>query len=461
MAEEDKAPQQPPAWLLAYPPFQRQDSLATQMVISDTKLQQCRRCIRFETMPPGSALVLGDPSCVPVNAIGSQSVIPSLMDYASQRPANILIPPAEKPSDDAVEEQQKGFWETSGKVEGPGAKTSANGWSDHTTWESSSSHTNLGSAGDLFESRQSIKHEGIDGVTRSASRDDALLVQSDVIRAQRMDQLAIAPNEDFRNKFPTIDALTVAKAEAEAKAEGAVADGKFGDEGDVFSGSGSVLGGEMVGKASAELSTKAATAAAEAIIGGHFAKGEVKSADDVLVHGKVGGEVASAEAKASGEVVLSPEEATLKGTLKAEALLGQIEGEGVIEITPKRVGNSAISAWNFVTRDDVATLGDEHDWGIKFTLGGSLSLGVQAEAEAEGTASASRVGAKAKAKVGLGIGAGVTAGAELKGLDKVWGSMKTAGIAVGDAASRGGRWVGGKAASGWSSIKQGWNSLWK
>lgn len=453
--------------LLPMSPYETRDDLAYRMIISDSKLQQCRRCVIFEPPPPGSALILGDPSCVPANdATPSLDFsVPTLMDYAVTRPNNILVPPYTPPSDDQAEEkEEEEAEEEDGPLSGPSAEVKANQWTDQVDYERKRSRTTFDNGAELRESSRSLTHDS-PGTGRRIERESTTSVL-DLPREgriiQQQETTTVGPNEDFRDKFPKAEDvdLVIAQAEAEARAEASVASGDFGDEGDVFSGSGSVLGAEASAKATGQVTHKGINGEGEVSASAHMLKGELQSDETNLVHGNATATAVAAEASANVSAEVSAEEFTLGGGLKAAALLGELEGEGTIEITPKRIGNSFISTWNYITDDDVATLGDEHDWGLKITVGASAALGAQAEAEGEVTASSSRVGATGKAKLAIGAGVGVKAGAEVTGLDKVYGSLKSAGVAVRDAASSGASWVGNKAASGWSSVKSGWNSLW-
>ena len=453
--------------LLPMSPYETEDQLATRMIISDAKLHQCRRCVIFEPPPPGSALILGDPSCVPANAATANldQSVPTLMDYAVTRPNNILVPPYTPPSDDEKAKAEKKKEEEGVKFTGPSTEAKASRWTDETSSEFSQTRTTYDDGAVLDEVTRTRKREiaPARSMTEQTTTTSVLNHPREGVTIQETEVTTQGPNEDFRDKFPKREdmELVIAKVEAEAKAEGAVADGKFGEDGDFFSGTGSLLGGEAVAKATGQVSNKGLKGEGEASLGGHLVKGTLQTDDSRIAHAKGSATLGKADASAKGSVEISAEKFTLEGGLSAALLLGELEGEGTIEITPKRIGNSFIDTWNWVTDDDVATLGDEHDWGLKVTLGASAAVGAQAEVKGDAHASASKAGVSGKAKLAVGAGVGVKAGAEIVGIDKVLGSLKTAGRYTRDAVVSGATRVGNAAATGWGKIKSGWNSLWE
>ena len=454
--------------LLPMSPYETADQLATRMIISDAKLHQCRRCVIFEPPPPGSALILGDPSCVPANAATSNldQSVPTLMDYAVTRPNNILVPPYKPPSDDEKAEEEKKEEEEEGvKFTGPSTETKASSWTDEASSEFSQTRTTYEGGAVMDEVTRTRTREvaPVGSLTEQTSTTSVLNHPREGVTIQETEVTTQGPNEDFRDKFPKREdmELVIAKVEAEAKSEGAIADGEFGEEGDFFSGTGSILGGESVAKASGQLSNNGLKGEAELGMGGHLAKGTLQTDDSLIAHGKGSATLGKADASAKASVEVSAEKFTLEGGLSAALLLGELEGEGTIEITPKRIGNSFIDTWNWVTDDNVATLGDEHDWGLKVTVGASGAVGAQAELKGDAHATASKAGVSGKAKVAIGAGVGVKAGAEIVGMDKVLGSLKSAGRYTRDAMVSGATKVGNAAATGWGKVKSGWNSLWE
>lgn len=231
-------------------PYETADDLATRMIISDAKLHQCRRCVIFEPPPLGSAISIGDPSCVPANAATANldQSVPTLMDYAVTRPNNILIPPYTLPSDEQKDEEEKK--EDGVKFSGPSTENKANRWTDSASSEFSRTRNTYDNGAVLDETTRTRTREIAPAGTQTEQTSSTSVLQHprEGVIIQETEAITRGPNEDFRDKFPKREdmELVIAKAEIEAKAEGAVADGAFGDEGDFFSGTGSILGGNAI-----------------------------------------------------------------------------------------------------------------------------------------------------------------------------------------------------------------------
>lgn len=451
---ETPAPQQPPAsqgpLLLSKPYWSTADWLATNMIRTDQRLLMCVPSRPLGPVRPGMSqpsLMTGDPNAVVENDV------PLLLRYAYQRPNNILIPPPEEEKSEEEKEAEDKGWEFTG----PNAerKTDGGGWIQETTRKSSRTVTDYGNGVSGFKQKSSTAIQDMgDGSTTTTSRSLEVvdIPHENATAVQTVDTYKKEDRESFWGKFPPLDEteLVFAKVEAEAKAEAAVTEGAFGEEGDIFGGSGSALSADAKAVASGQFSTEGLTGELGAEAGARLLKGEVHSNEDALAHGKAEGSLVGASAEAKASVTLTAEEATLKGELGADAHLAEGKIEGTLEITPKRVGDSAIFLWNLATGDDVEELSEDYDWGIKLSGEASAQVGASASAEAEATASAQSFGAKAKAKVGLGLGVGLGAGVELTGLDRLRNLIMggSSGSLRGRAAGRGGSRGGGGSGGG-------------
>lgn len=407
------------------------------MIDSDARLHRRWKCV-----PRPEAPTLHHPGIILHNGKGpAPSGIPELLDWANASPANLMVPAARPPEgpvegEEKAEAKSDSIWDV--KFSGPKAEVKSKDGGALETYEWKKK---LGSPS-TFEQKTIL---------------------------------------DFPGKFDPIKdtELVIAKVEAKTRAEAAVAQGEFGSETSVFSGSGSVLKAGAGANATAHIGTKGVNLGAGASAEAHMMKGEVGTNQGALAHAKLTGGAATAEAKAKAEVILSPEQATLKGELGAEVNL--IEGgvEAAVELTPRRVLTPVINAYNWVTESSVKELGEDYDWGIK--INGGVTGQVGASAKAKGTIGYEKGSAKAEgsAKIGLGVGVGVKGGVEVKGVDKAWAHMKQAGVAVGNAAvngaqwagdkvssgaqwagskvSSGAQWVGDKASSGWNRVANWWN----
>lgn len=237
-------------------------------------------------------------------------------------------------------------------------------------------------------------------------------------------------DNDFAGKWRDAE-FTVAQAEASKDFfDVSVADGSFGEEGDFFSGSGRVLGADSDASASFELGSDGFKAGAGAQASGSFLEGKIESDDSGLVAGDVSGSVVSGDAKGDVELVLSPEQATLKGELGAEVNLVEIGAGGDIYITPRRVANPLIALYNSWAEDDFEELSES--WDIGIMVGGEVSgqIGAQAGVDGQVGYEKGRATAEAGAKIGLGLGASVKGRAGLVGLDKIWNGIKSGWNAI-------------------------------
>lgn len=444
---------QPPAqsqapWLLAKPQWTTADWLATNMIRSDQQLLQCVPSRPLGPVRPGlsqPSMMTGDPNTTVDNQV------PLLLRYAYQRPNNVLIPPPEEEEKKDKEDADSG-WEFTGLS--AETKTDGGGWIQETTHKSSRTTTDYGGGvtGTKLE-RSTAVQDISDGstTTRSSSLEVVDIPQGGRI-IQTEDTQKTEDRESFFGKFPPLEdtELVFAKIENKAEATAAVAKGEFGEEGDIFGGSGEALSADASATASGQVGTDGLTGELSAKAGARLLKGEVHTNDDALAHGKLEGSAVGASAEATGTVTLSAEEATLKGKLGADAHLVEGKLELALEITPKRVGDSAIFMWNLFADEKVEELGDEYDWGIKINAEATGQVGASASAEGEATASAQKVGASAKAKVGLGLGVGLGAGVELTGLDKLWNSITGGGsIKSRKMGGASGSWGGNGASGSW------------
>lgn len=448
---QNPAPQ-PPAqsqapWLLAKPQWTTADWLATNMIRTDQNLLQCVPSRPLGPVRPGMSqpsMMIGDPNTTVDNQV------PLLLRYAYQRPNNILIPPPEEKAEDKKDDEDKG-WEFTG----PNAetKTDGGGWVQETTRESSRTTTDYGGGvtGTKMERSTAVQDINNGATTTRSSSLDVVDIPRDGSIIEVGSSEKTEARESFFGKFPPLNdtELVFAKIENKAEAKAAVAEGEFGGEGDIFGGSGEALSADASATASGQVGTDGLTGELSAKAGARLLKGEVHSNEDALAHGKLEGSAVGASAEATGTVTLSPEEATLKGKLGADAHLVEGKLELALEITPKRVGDSAIFLWNLFADEKVEELGEEYDWGIKINAEATGQVGASASAEAEATASAQKVGASAKAKVGLGLGVGLGAGVELTGLDKLWNSITGGGAAGGKTSGASGSWGGHGASGSW------------
>lgn len=159
----------------------------------------------------------------------------------------------------------------------------------------------------------------------------------------------------------------------------------------------------------AKLSAKASAAAAQ---------GKVEVLKDQVISGAAKGAVLKGELEGEVAFVGNPEEVT--GTLKLAAKANVIEGSvnGELCLTPSRVGNPVIKAWNWLFEEHNQLIEDK--WDIGVCLGGELqgAVGAQAEASAEAGVKKGKARAEVGAKLGFGLGGGAKVSGGLTGLDK-------------------------------------------
>ncbi|MER0240407.1 hypothetical protein [Fulvimarina sp. MAC8] len=316
----------------------------------------------------------------PSRAATDESDIASLRDYVQGLSANKVVPPAR----DSYPENEAKEDENSTSVSGPSVESK------------------LKDGGVGNEWGKSNKRDLKTGKTTTESRDKV--------------------DNDFRGKFQEKE-VTIVEGKAEAKASAAVAEGSFGDDDSFASGKGSVLGGEAAAEAKGSVTSKGLKGSAKASAEAYMMKGSVKTREDGFVKGDASGAVMRASAEASGEVILTAEQATASGKLGASANL--IEGKmgGEICVTPRRVSNLAISAYNWSVGDDYEGL--DENWDIGFCVGGEVGASVGAQAEVDGKIGyeKGKASAEAGAKLGLGAGASAKVKGSIMGFDKLKGFL--------------------------------------
>ncbi|MEO1455711.1 MAG: hypothetical protein AAFV31_18020 [Pseudomonadota bacterium] len=334
--------------------------------------------------------------------------IPSLADYVQGLDANLLVPtpPTPTPPEEPKEEDE--------------------GWS----FEMSGMSTGSEDGGVSKEHERGIREYVRSGYTR---RDPNSTLNPDGTRNYT------TVDDDFGGKWD--EEVEIIGGEASKSLfDESVAEGSFGTPASTFSGNGSILSGSSEAAAGFTISQQGAdgvspgfNAHAGADIQGSVAEGRIGTGEEyadnsqTLATGQAKGSVLSGEAEAKVEAVLNAEQATLGGDLGAEfnVVEGSIDGD--LHITPRRVVNGAVRAYNWMFNDDIAEPLDEN-WDIGIMVGGELSgqVGAQAGAEAHAGYENGKVRAEAGVKVGLGLGAGLKARAGLVGVDKVWNGMKSA-----------------------------------
>ncbi|MER0240056.1 hypothetical protein [Fulvimarina sp. MAC8] len=228
-------------------------------------------------------------------------------------------------------------------------------------------------------------------------------------------------DSDFSGKWKEKPDVTFLEGKAEAKVDGAVRQGSFGDADDVFSGKGSFVSGEASAEAKGSVGNKGIKGSLKAAAKGSLLEGSIKTNQDGFIRSEASGAVMKAEAEVSTEVVLSPDEQTLTGKVGASANLLQGTWGGEFCYTPRRVVNLGVSLYNWAVSEDYEGL--DENWDIGICAGGELSgaVGAQASAEAKAQNKGGKMSAEAGAKIGLGLGAGVKGKGSVIGLDKAKG----------------------------------------
>ena len=357
---------------------------ATQMLNSDLRLQE-----KFTSQywTPGSSWQPLNGTLPSTDAQAREANIVSLRAYLQELDANIIVPdpPAADPpkeAEPAAEPEAEPFWDVS--AEGPSRSSEDGGVST--------------------EHRRGVREYLASGYTRT-NPDGTREVDNDI-----------------GGKWEDSISLVEVSAEHEFFDE-SVASGDFGNEDDLIHGSGRILGADSSMGSSFEITNSSIKGAAEIQANGSFAEGSIESSDEHLIGGKVEGSVVSADATAGGEIVLTPEQATLKGELGAEVNLVEASLDGSISITPRRIANPLINTWNWAFNGDVEELSE--NWDIGIMVGGEVSgqVGAQAGAEAELEYADGRATAEAGVKIGLGLGLGVKAKGGIVGADKIWGGI--------------------------------------
>lgn len=323
----------------------------------------------------------------PVQADIDEADLQALKDYLQGIDANIIVPaPTRNPHPPAEEQQDAveddAFWDLS--IDGPSRSTEDGGTSE--------------------EWRRGVREYLSSGYTRT-NPDGTHEVDN-----------------DFGGKWS--DDFTLLEGSAEHEFfDVSVADGEFGESGEILTGNGRILGADADMGAGFEVTNEALKGNAHIGTAGSLAEGSIETTDEHLVSAEADGSIVSGEVKAEGEIILSPEEATLKGALGAEVNLIELSAGGDLHITPRRIVNPGIQLWNWAMEDDVEPLSE--NWDIGIVLGGEVSgqVGAQIGAEGEIGYSDGRATAEAGAKIGLGVGVGVKARGGLVGVDKVMDAL--------------------------------------
>ena len=375
---------------------------ATKMLSSDLATQpkfshsQCLVGPHFQ--PPPAATI----PKLPQHAL-DETDIPSLADYVQGLDANIMVPPPPTPTEPKEEEE---------------------GW----TFEMSGMSTGTEDGGTSTEYERGIREYVRSGYTR---RDP---------NAKR--------NPDGSKSFKTVDDDFGGKWDEEVEIFGGEASTEFFDESyaeagfgaptDAFAGKGSVASAESGASAGFTVSQHGAdgvspglNAHAGANVEGAVLDGRIGTGEDyadssqTLATGEASGSVISGEAEGEVEAVLTAEQATLGGKLGAEVNVVEGTIEGDLHITPRRVVNGAVRAYNWMFNDDIAEPLDEN-WDIGIMVGGDLSgqVGAQAGVEGRGGYEDGNLRLELGAKAGFVVGAGVKARAGLVGVDKAFNGAK-------------------------------------
>lgn len=226
-----------------------------------------------------------------------------------------------------------------------------------------------------------------------------------------------AHDTDWKGKWKELDLQVVEKTWA--KGGVSAVEKTFGDPAKDWA-SGEFKAGTAQGGVTSGLSITKKGIDAKAAAKGSIAaaEGKVEVNKDGLASGSAEGAILKAQAEAETAFVANPEEVTLKGKLSASAnvIEGKVNGEFCV--TPTRVGNAFIRAYNWAFEDHTQFIEDK--WDIGVCLGGELQGAVGAQAE--GTAEASYQKGKARAeiggKLGFGLGGGAKASGGLTGMDK-------------------------------------------
>ncbi|WP_150526861.1 hypothetical protein [Roseibium sediminis] len=351
---------------------------ATRMLASDLALQQ-----KFAALPGTPAS--WQPKCTPPMICALEdptgTEVSETASFGAQSPANLLLPP---PPDPQPEEKSS---DSKYSLSGPSLGTKDGG---------------IG-----IEERRDVRE----------------YIQSGYTRTNPYGTTKVDTN--FGGKWK--DDFTIIQGDAKTDLfDVSVAEGSFGDGNDAFTGQGKVLSADAGASAGFKVDSGGVSAHAGAKAQGSMAQGSVASTDDHAISGAASGSAVSGSAEAKGEVVLTPEQATLGGKLGAEVNLIEGKFSGNLTITPKRVADPMIHLWNWAVDDDVEPLSE--NWDIGISIGGEVSgqVGAQAGAEARAGYEKGKLRAEAGAKVGLGVGAGVKVSGGVQGADKIWNGIKSA-----------------------------------
>lgn len=444
MGSDNRLPAPPPGPYILLPEhWSRGPQPATQMLNSDLKLQgkfqqQCP-VPKQEHFQPTTAAPIPFITQPPLD----EADVQALKDYLAGIDANILVPqPPPSNREETVTAE-------SGAGDGAAAQNAA---AANKGWQVSGTGPSIGSkdGGVSIEDRRGIREYLRSGYTRQ---------NPDGFRNPDGTWNTIKRDDDFGGKWDDHAEIAGAKAKLELFSA-AVSEGSFGDAGDAFGGSGSILGAS--GKASGQFSftqegmsgvSPGLRARAGAEVEGAFARGQIGTRpayvdnSQTLAGGQASGSMVSGKAELGGEAVLTAEQATLGGKLGAEINLIEGKLEGDLVITPRRVVNGAVNAWNWTFNENVGEPLDEN-WDIGITLGGEVSGQVGAQAGAEGRIGYDDGKARAEvgAKIGLGVGAGVKGRVGVVGIDRLWSGAKSIGRAAWDGTS--------------SAAQSAWNWAW-
>lgn len=229
-------------------------------------------------------------------------------------------------------------------------------------------------------------------------------------------------DNDFAGKWERDFTLLSGKAEF-FEEEISAANGSFDLGGaSQLKGNGSALSAGAKSSAEYSLGSKGLEASASAKAEASALKGEIGLGNEEgVANAGASGAALSGEAEAKAEISLTSEEITLGGKLGAEVNLVEGKVEGEICVTPRRVANPTIRAFNWtgIPQPPVKELGDNWDIGlcVNGELGGQVGVGASAEGELSAKPDRLHAGAKLKATPLLGVDVG--AGASVIGLDKL------------------------------------------
>ncbi len=358
---------------------------ASSMLTSDLPLQQ-----KFtpDQWTPGEPW---QPAAAPMYPFGDAEIdeadIAALQDYLQSVDTNLVVPPATPPAETEETEEEPAteeepFWDLS--LDGPSRGTKDGGVE--------------------VETRRGVREYLRSGYTR------------------RNPDGTYEVDNDFGGKWD--DEITIVEGKAEheffdvAVAEGSVSN-DFGEA------SGSILSANANTEAGFEVTNQGFNATASAELAGSMAEGSIESVDTGIVAGNLEGSLVSGElvAEAKAEVDMDAAEATLGFELGANVNLAEGGGGGEIYITPRRIYGLGVSTVNWATGSDYEGLSE--NWDIGIVLGGDVDGRVGAGLGAEGEL-AYRNG-KATAEVGvsaaLGLGGNVNVSGGFVGVDKVWNGI--------------------------------------